>query len=66
MGGREVPDAGASSKYVESAKAFEELLAGKGLGKARAMFVIDSEARHDENAWAARFGAALQFLFAAE
>ncbi len=66
MGGREAPDAGVSEKYVASARAFEELLAGKGLGKARALVVIDPDARHDENAWAARFGAALEFLFPPE
>ncbi len=66
MGGRESGDAKANERYVASAQAFEELLAGKGLGKARAKFVIDPEARHDENAWAARFGTALEFLFPAE
>lgn len=66
MGGRESADTKANERYVASTQAFEELLAGKGLGKARAMVVIEPEARHDENAWAARFGAALQFLFPAE
>ncbi len=63
MGGREVPDASAAAKYVESARAFEELLAGKGLAEARAMFVIGANAQHNENAWAERFGPALEFLF---
>lgn len=66
MGGRESGDAKANELYVASAQAFEELLAGKGLGKARAMVVIEPEATHDENAWAARLGSALVFLFPAQ
>jgi len=69
MGGREAGETGANSaansRYVESARAFKELLAGKGLGADRALVVIDETARHDENAWAARFGPALEFLFPA-
>ncbi len=66
MGGKEVPEAAGAAKYVAGAQAFEELLRGRGFDRSRMMVHIEPEAKHDEHAWAARFGRALEFLYPAE
>jgi predicted alpha/beta superfamily hydrolase len=67
MGGKEAGNdpasADASAAYASSASAFEELLKGRGFASDGLKFVVDPAAEHDEVAWAARFGAALEFLF---
>lgn len=64
MGGKEIPaDAAASSQWSAGAQAFKELAAGKGLTDANFKFVLEPDAVHNEEAWAKRFGAAMEFLF---
>lgn len=64
MGGKEIPaDAAASSQWAAGAQAFKELAAGKGLTEANFKFVLEPDAVHNEEAWAKRFGAAMEFLF---
>jgi hypothetical protein len=45
--------------------AFKELAQGKGLGPDRFTLVIEEGAAANEDAWAKRFGGALEFLFPA-
>jgi predicted alpha/beta superfamily hydrolase len=68
MGGREASqDPGGqdeNQKHVDAAAALDSLVAGH-VSAADHKLVIDPEAIHNENAWAARFPAALEFLFPA-
>ncbi len=64
MGGKEDPkDPAMSEQYTSSAAAFGELLKGKGFSNDSFKLNVDSKAEHNEQAWAKRLPAALQFLF---
>lgn len=64
MGGREdAKDAAASQQYAASASAFGELLKGRGFSESNLRIVVEPDAVHNEQAWAGRLGAALEFLF---
>ena len=52
-----------NKQYTAAASAFKELAQGKGLGADRFRLAIDEDATHNEEAWAKRFGPALEFLF---
>jgi alpha-glucosidase len=67
MGGKEAgtdpKDAGLNQQYAASAGAFGEALKGRGFSSDRMLIKVDPDAVHNEEAWAARFGTALEFLF---
>ena len=67
MGGKEAgtdpKDAGMNQQYAASAGAFGEALKGRGFSTDRMMIKVEPDAVHNEEAWAGRFGAALEFLF---
>lgn len=67
MGGKEAgsdpKDEGTNQQYAASAQAFAEALKGRGFSTDRMMIKVDPAAVHNEEAWAARFGPALEFLF---
>lgn len=70
IGGREAgadaAKAAANSAYVEGGKTFATAVLEKHVtGSGAVKFVLDENAEHNEVAWAARFGAALEFLFPA-
>lgn len=58
-------DGATNDQFVEGLRAFTELARGKSLAEKDVKFVVVPEAVHDENAWAERFGGALEFLFPA-
>lgn len=69
MGGREVGNGAAdearNGKYRAWAQEIDSRMAKGGVGSDQRRLVIDPEANHNEPAWAARFPAALEFLFPA-
>lgn len=65
-GGRESSDRSPNPVVVRGAQHLAGVMASRGLGNDRVCVEIDPEAAHDERAWAARFGAALRFLFPAD
>jgi pullulanase len=66
MGGKEASSTGQNAaideQYVAGAQALQELAQGKG---STVKLVVDGEGKHEEAAWAKRFGAALEFVFPA-
>lgn len=70
MGGREVSnnerDAERNAMYRAWAEELDARLAAAGLGADARRLRIDSDANHNELAWAARFPEAVKFLFPAE
>lgn len=62
--GRDPSDTRLNARYVESAERFREMVEQRG--DVELKFVVDDDAVHNEEAWAERFGAALEFLFPAE
>ncbi|MBA4038844.1 MAG: hypothetical protein C0468_00675 [Planctomyces sp.] len=67
MGGRELFDSGTpeqNARFVEGTEAFDKALAQRPEVKAK-KFVVVPDAVHNETAWQARFGGALEFLFPA-
>lgn len=67
MGGRELFDSGTpqqNARFVEGTKAFEQSLAARPEVRSKKVVVVP-DAVHNETAWQARFGAALEFLFPA-
>lgn len=70
MGGKEAGSdpakAGVNAAYAEGARSFASGVLERAMpGPGRVKFVLDEAAEHSEVAWAARFGAALEFLFPA-
>lgn len=63
MGTREAGTPEKDQKSVENVRELEKTLRGAGLGDQRLKVVIDEGAGHSESAWAARFPAALEFLY---
>lgn len=63
--GNDPKDAAMNEQYAASATAFRDLMAGKGMGPDRFRFVLEEGAVHNEEAWARRFGPALEFLYPA-
>ena len=54
----------ASNKgYVDAVRALEQRFVAAGLGADRRLLLIDEDATHTEEAWAARLPSALRFLF---
>jgi len=70
MGGREISnnerDAERNAMYRAWAEELDARLAAAGLGADDRRLRIDADANHNELAWAARFPAAVKFLFPAE
>lgn len=70
MGGREISnnerDAERNAMYLAWAEELDARLAAAGLGADDRRLRIDADANHNELAWAARFPAAVKFLFPAE
>lgn len=70
MGGKEAGTAAEdetnNALYASSAQAFAELLRGKGFSGDTLMVKVDPAAVHNEEAWAKRLPAALEFLFPAK
>jgi predicted alpha/beta superfamily hydrolase len=62
-GGDDPAQAGLNARYVAITKAFDELLAGRGVAPENRRVVIDPDGLHNEVAWARRFPAALEFLY---
>lgn len=67
MGGSETgkdPARAAQNKgYVDAVRSLEQRLTAAGLGADRRLLLIDDDATHTEDAWAARLPSALRFLF---
>ncbi len=70
MGGHEVgndqADADRNAMYRAWAKDVDAIFQKAGVPADRRMLVIEPKANHNEQAWAERFGRALEFLFPAE
>lgn len=66
VGGNEAESSAASSTYAANVKAFKQSLHDSGQSDKSLSFVYESDAKHTESAWAARFGAALKFLYPAK
>lgn len=64
VGGREVPgDEATSARMVANAREIERRCEAAGLGADRLLTIVDAQAEHNEQAWAARAERALRFLF---
>jgi predicted alpha/beta superfamily hydrolase len=63
MGTREVGEAAKNEKAVEDVRELERILQHAKLGAVRLKAVIEEGGAHNEATWAARFPAALEFLF---
>jgi hypothetical protein len=63
MGTREVGQAEKDERIVNDARELGNILRGAGLDKQRLKIRIEEGASHSESAWAARFPAALEFLY---
>jgi enterochelin esterase-like enzyme len=61
--GRDPSDAARNKAYVQAASELYQLLGTKGITEADRLLVIEPEHVHNEDAWAERFPAALEFLF---
>ncbi len=61
--GHDPSDADRNAAYLQSARDLLALLGVKGIAEADRTLVIGQDAVHNEDAWAARFPDALQFLF---
>jgi pullulanase len=64
-GGLKADDESTNEQFVEGTKALVELARGRGVSAENLRLVIEPGAVHNEDAWAARFGNALEFLFPA-
>ncbi len=64
MGTREAGDACRDGKVVRDVRELGEILRHAGLGESRLKVVIEEGATHSEAAWAGRFGAVMEFLYA--
>jgi predicted alpha/beta superfamily hydrolase len=63
IGTQEVGDAAKDAQVVADVRELETILRGDGLDERRLRVCIADGATHSEGAWAARFPAALEFLF---
>ena len=63
MGTQEVGQAEKDERIVNDARELGSILRGAGLDEQRLKIQIEEGAPHSESAWAARFPAALEFLF---
>jgi len=63
MGTREVGNPAKDERIVADVRVLENILQDAGLGKGRLKVWIEEGATHNEAAWGARFGDALEFLF---
>lgn len=63
-GTREVGDPTKAEKTVEDIRELENILRAAGLNRRRLKVEVEEGASHTESAWARRFPAALEFLFA--
>lgn len=61
--GHDSSDAARNAAYLQSAKDLEALMGTKGIAEGDRTLVIGEGAVHNENAWAERLPAALEFLF---
>jgi predicted alpha/beta superfamily hydrolase len=65
MGTQEVGDAAKDQRVVEDVRELESILQRAKLGATRLKVIIEEGGAHNEAMWAARFPAALEFLFGA-
>jgi enterochelin esterase-like enzyme len=65
MGTREVGNEAKDARVVADLRELERILREAGLGESRLKVWIEEGAGHNEAAWGARFGSAVEFLFAA-
>ena len=65
MGTQEVGSATVDEKIVNDARELASILRGAGLDRRRLKIQVEEGAPHSELAWAARFPAALEFLYSA-
>jgi hypothetical protein len=63
MGTQEVGHAEKDERIVDDARDLGSILRAAGLDKRRLAIQIEEGAPHSESAWAARFPAALEFLY---